>query len=94
MVHIRCRALRERGSGFSFEGSSWPFLGFLAATYSYQGSGMAIGDREPIGVIEAYICRGCGFTELYTRDVDRIPIGPEYATELVDSMPGGEGPYR
>lgn len=46
----------------------------------------------PIGLVEAYICHKCGFTELYTRDAQSIPIGIEYGTELFDV--GGDGPYR
>lgn len=42
----------------------------------------------PIGVFEAYVCRACGFTELYCTDPGAIPIGPEHGTELVDA--GGD----
>ncbi len=35
------------------------------------------------GFIEAYVCRACGATELFTRDAASIPIGPEYGTELI-----------
>jgi predicted nucleic-acid-binding Zn-ribbon protein len=38
---------------------------------------------------EAYICRACGYTEYYTRDVAAIPIDGELV-ELVTS----KGPYR
>jgi hypothetical protein len=44
------------------------------------------------GIIESYICRRCGFTELYTRHAEGIPIGPEHGTELVDTA--GDSPYR
>ncbi len=36
----------------------------------------------PFGLIEAYVCRGCGLTELYTKDFDKVPIGPGAGTEL------------
>jgi predicted nucleic-acid-binding Zn-ribbon protein len=26
-----------------------------------------------VGAIQAYVCRGCGFTELYTAHVDALP---------------------
>ncbi len=109
-VHIRCRALRERGTVVSGGGNSFVgaqsvdvdyYLGFLAATYGVTMEAGGFFDKstgpnpfQPIGVIEAYICRNCGFTELYTRDAGAIPIGPAFATELIDSMPPGEGPYR
>ncbi len=36
------------------------------------------------GWLEAYVCRACGFVEWYCCDPDKLPIGPEYMTELVD----------
>jgi len=33
------------------------------------------GSWSHVGVIEAYICENCGFTEWYTRDPDKIPHG-------------------
>jgi hypothetical protein len=45
-------------------------------------------DRDaPAGVFEAYICRACGFTDLYCTNPAAIPIGPEHGTELVDADP-------
>ncbi|HZS37630.1 MAG TPA: hypothetical protein VFF06_12425 [Polyangia bacterium] len=46
----------------------------------------------PLGVLDAFVCRGCGFVEWYARDPAAIPIGPEYGTELVDV--GTQAPYR
>ncbi|HTE53867.1 MAG TPA: hypothetical protein VK698_23590 [Kofleriaceae bacterium] len=46
----------------------------------------------PIGIMEAYVCRGCGLTEIYTEGAADIPIGPEFGTELIE-VPG-EGPFR
>src|SRR3569832_2072133 len=34
----------------------------------------------PMGILLAFACRGCGLTELYTLEADRIPIGPEHGT--------------
>jgi hypothetical protein len=46
-------------------------------------------------VIVAYVCRGCGLTELYTMGHDQLPIGPKYGTALVDvGPPVPEGPFR
>lgn len=47
---------------------------------------------EPAGLLEAYVCRACGSTELYARRPDEIPIGPEYGTELI--VVPGDGSYR
>jgi DNA-directed RNA polymerase subunit RPC12/RpoP len=47
---------------------------------------------QPLGVLDAWVCRACGLTELYAREPASIPIGPEYATELVDV--GARPPFR
>jgi hypothetical protein len=41
----------------------------------------------------AFACRGCGLTEIYTLEADKIPIGPEHGTYLVDYAPI-DGPLR
>jgi hypothetical protein len=47
--------------------------------------------RDGRGMLEAYVCRACGYVEWYCTDPENIPIGPEYMTEEVDA---GSGPYR
>lgn len=44
------------------------------------------------GLLEMYICTGCGVVEWYCHDPHRVPIGPEYMTEIVDVTP--DSPYR
>ncbi len=43
------------------------------------------------GMVEAYVCRRCGFTELYTRDPASIPIDGE-TTRLIQTPE--PPPYR
>lgn len=45
----------------------------------------------PIGVLVAYVCRRCGFTELFTDSPGAIPIGAEHGTRL---LTGETPPYR
>jgi hypothetical protein len=47
----------------------------------------------PMGILVVFACRQCGLSELYTLDADKIPIGPEYGTHLVDYAPV-DGPLR
>jgi hypothetical protein len=47
----------------------------------------------PMGILIAFACRACGLTELYTLEADRIPIGAEHGTYLVDYAPV-DGPHR
>jgi len=44
---------------------------------------------RPAGFLEAYVCRACGATELFTRDPASIPIGPEFGTELMVAKTDG-----
>lgn len=49
-------------------------------------------EQQAVGMLEAYVCQRCGFTEWYTVEPEKIPIGEEYATELIDVGP--QDPYR
>ncbi len=60
--------------------------------FTVRWLGSAIDPQAPHGFLEAYVCRGCGLTELYTKDFAELPIGPEFGTELFD-VPV-EPPYR
>jgi predicted nucleic-acid-binding Zn-ribbon protein len=39
------------------------------------------------GEISAYVCKRCGYTELYTQGVDQIPIDGTRVRELVGPEP-------
>ncbi len=95
---VRCLAIRERaasGGDIAVE-----YIAQLAATYAIDSSTTFWAGRtvetpdpgRPLGPFEAYICRTCGYTELYARRPSDIPIGPQYATEEFDVS--GDGPYR
>jgi hypothetical protein len=32
----------------------------------------------------AYICRKCGFTEIYTTGTEQIPVGKEHGTKIIE----------
>ncbi len=38
-------------------------------------------DDMEMGMIQAYVCRGCGYTELFTRDAEKLPV---------DKIPGAK----
>lgn len=42
------------------------------------------------GIVEAYVCKGCGFTEFYTKDPQSIQPG----THVVEIVAKASGPYR
>lgn len=39
------------------------------------------------GNLEAYICKGCGYTEFFTRNVEEIPVDGELVSELTGPAP-------
>lgn len=52
----------------------------------------ALDYKASAGILQAYVCRACGYTELYATSPGEIPIGREYGTELIE-VPE-TGPYR
>jgi len=86
-----CSQLRERGA----KGNA--FLAPLALSFAHTSKGWATAESArpwaPMGILIAFACRACGLTEIYTLEADKIPIGPEYGTHLVDYTPP-DGPLR
>ena len=71
----------------------------MALVYQYevrrmhdQSSLLPIDPHKALGLLEAYVCRKCGFVEWYCADPEKIPVGPVYMTEELDYE--GETPYR
>ncbi len=87
---VRALSLRERAATGGEYGSA--YTAPIAATYAldvretfFAGRPVKSPDHgAPLGTFEAYICRACGYTELFARDAARIPIGREYNTELFE----------
>jgi hypothetical protein len=52
-----------------------------------------IGPEHARGLLEMYVCRHCGFVEWYCLDPARLPIGPQYMTEIVE-YESQERPFR
>ena len=47
----------------------------------------------PFGQLEAFVCRACGFTELYVADASRLKL-EDLPGAVVLGAKLGEGPYR
>ncbi len=52
----------------------------------------ARGGLASYGLVSAYICRACGFTEFYTLAPETIPVDGVWIREVVGPEP--EGPFR
>jgi hypothetical protein len=94
---VRCWRIRERAASGGDHATE--YIAPLSVTYEHTSRVTVFRGRrvrevnvhDPVGILEAYVCRQCGYTEFYTREADKIPTSPEYATELFEA--GGE-PYR
>ncbi len=91
--------LRERGA----EGCDhvYEFLRPLAVSHGVEDvesfwSGAKKGVQPNLeaytGALVAYVCRSCGFTELFAASPGEIPIGPQHGTRLL--RPNEGAPYR
>jgi hypothetical protein len=82
--------------GFTVDGLAATWLRPLALTYRHRTSAAGV-EYEPdggAGYLEAYVCRACGFTEIYCTHPDVLPIGQEHGTELLDYSSTHGGPLR
>lgn len=50
-------------------------------------------DSYDAGVIDAYVCAQCGYTELYARDIEELEHNPEDGVHLIDTT-AQRGKYR
>jgi hypothetical protein len=65
---------------------------FGAQEAGWLGAGIAADTRRAFGLLEMYVCRGCGYIEWYCSDPERVPIGPQFMTELQEVQ--SDGPFR
>lgn len=49
-------------------------------------------DCHDYGPLTRYVCRGCGYTQIFAANAAEIPIGKDYGTRLVQGPP--KPPYR
>jgi hypothetical protein len=90
---VRVLALRERTPPGAPAVVGLTFAEQLLHPMWGEGEPKSAGQpAAPIGHIEAYVCRGCGLTELYVPDAGKLPIGPCHGTELFEVA--SDGPYR
>ncbi len=96
IVRVRMRERTSTNSGEGNQETARPFALTWArgeefkSLLSFTKVPSATPDLErPIGLLEAYVCRACGYTELFARDAASIPIGPEHGTELIVAPGGG-----
>lgn len=104
-ILIRC-LVRERGAQVEGSQGAYAYLAPLQVTFAREvktsvgffwaetrTQELASPDfRRPVGMLETYVCQRCGFTEWFTVEPEKLPIGPEYGTVVLDATPAS--PYR
>ncbi|MBL9017453.1 MAG: hypothetical protein JNL83_24910 [Myxococcales bacterium] len=98
LVHALARefTVLQAEAGVRHDAAPMAVTALPTRTESWRGEKGAIEGANPNhyrGTLELYVCLGCGLTEWYCRDPDRIPIGEEYGTEKI-VVGAGDGPYR
>lgn len=80
--------------GFAVDGTTDAWLRPLALTYTHRRGALGVEHVTDggVGFLEAYVCRRCGFTEIYCTEPDALPIGPQHGTELLEYA--SSGPLR
>jgi predicted nucleic-acid-binding Zn-ribbon protein len=68
------------------------FYPWRIARLRNPGGGYFTPHVKAAGLVEAFICRACGLTELYTRDPENIEVDGELVREVVG--PPAQGPFR
>jgi len=81
---LMIRHVADAGDGFAVRP--------MQIAIAFAGQGFFSDRTEGAGSLSAVVCKGCGYTELYTRDPEAIPIDGTYVTEI--SGPDPEAPYR
>jgi len=61
------------------------------ARQAYPDASWTTTEVQAAGLVQAYVCRECGYTELYTQDPKSIPVDGDTVVEI--EVPG-HPPYR
>ena len=64
----------------------------LAVTHRADGIDRKRRDH-PVGKLMLYVCRKCGYAQWFANMPEKIPIGEEYQTKLIQGRPP-QGPFR
>jgi ribosomal protein S27AE len=56
--------------------------------HAYRTLGLPAIKETVAGLVEAYVCKKCGFTEFYSREPESIPVDGKYIRELVGPEAG------
>jgi hypothetical protein len=51
------------------------------------------GSHPPLGILNMWVCRRCGFTQWFAFEPEKVPLGEEYSTRLIRGTEQA-GPYR
>jgi predicted nucleic-acid-binding Zn-ribbon protein len=61
---------------------------------SAGGGFFAMARVAPVGSFDAYVCAGCGYSELYAKDFSELREDPARGVRLLDASTAPAGPFR
>jgi len=75
----------EEGVGASAEAGA--FYPWRIARLKNPHASWLTSDVAAAGLVEAFVCRACGYTELFTKSPDRIPVDGTIVREIDGAAP-------
>ena len=60
---------------------------------THETGRLGVNPTKPLGIMNIWVCRRCGFVQWFAFEPQKIPIGEEHSTRLVRGSEA-EGPYR
>ncbi len=91
-VRVLPREHSTTGGEYSLQVSVPMFLTYAPELQASYGTTAPVDLKKGYGLLEVFVCHGCGFIEWYCPTVQSLPIHPTTMTELVDYE--SDTPYR
>ncbi len=66
----------------------------VAANQQEAGGVFSLARTTPQGRFDLWLCEGCGYTELWARDLKGLREDPTHGVRRVDTTADPEGPFR
>lgn len=69
-------------------------LPVVAHQQEVGGGFLSMGRTTAQGHFDLWVCEGCGYTELWARDLRNLRDAPEHGVRRIDNSTEGGGPFR
>lgn len=66
----------------------------VVLSVSHDVNGLGADPRKPLGPLNLFVCRRCGYSQFFAFEPEKIPVGIAYGTRLIKGSTSDGGPYR